>query len=339
MAKWYKLQGKENDVVISTKIQIARNVKGFSFTVRLSDDEKYEIAEKTDRILDEKLSGKFVSMPMNEVGRDLQISLAEKGLVSPEFVSFAEGRTLITTEDESLSIMVCEEDHLKLQAVLPGLELEKSYELANTLDNILDEELIFSFDKKLGYLTQCPTNIGTAMRASVTLQLPALQMRGQISRTANTVSKLGLVLTGAHGEGDTPVGSLFRLSNQVTLGISEQTAIENLKSISLSIIEQEREARKELMSSIRFQDTFWRAYGTLKNARVMTFSEFMETVSIVRVGVTAGEISIPDEKLNELMVCLQPATLNVEFGKTLDRQTRDALRAEKVREAMKSDNS
>ncbi|MBO4446159.1 MAG: ATP--guanido phosphotransferase [Clostridia bacterium] len=332
MSKWYQLQGAENDVAISTKVAMARNVKGYNFTVKLTADEKYEIADKIDEILDKKLNGKFATTPMNEVGRDLQISLAERGLVSPEFISYAEGRTMIMTEDESLSIMVCEEDHLKIQAFLPGLELEKTFELADTLDNVLDEDLEFSFDKKLGYLTQCPTNIGTAMRASVTLQLPALSMRGQIPRLSGTVSKLGLVLTGAYGEADNPVGSLFQLSNQVTLGISEQAAIENLKSISLSIIEQERELRKELMNNLKFQDILWRSYGTLKNARVISFGEFMEAMAVVKIGVAAGEINIPNDKLNELIFTMQPATLNVEHGKSLDRQLRDSKRAEAIRE-------
>ena len=331
MNKWFKLQGAENDVVISTKITIARNVKGYNFTIKLSDDKKYEIADKIDAILDKKLPGKFVSTPMDEVGRDLQISLAERGLVSPEFISFSEGRTLVTTEDESLSIMVCEEDHLKIQSLLPGLELQKAYELSNTLDTLLDEELGFSFDKKLGYLTQCPTNIGTAMRASVTLQLPALSMRGQISRLQNTVAKLGIVLTGAYGEAEDPIGCLYQLSNQVTLGISEQAAIENLRSISLSLIEQERAARLELMNSLKFQDILWRSYGTLKNARVLTFGEFMEALAIVKVGVSAGEIKLSNECLNELIFTMQPATLNVEFGQSLDRSVRDARRAEAIR--------
>ena len=331
MAKWYTLHGAENDVVINTRIQIARNVKGYNFTIKLSDDEKYEIADKIDEVLTENLPGKFVTTPMIEVGRDLQISLAEKNIVSPEFVSHADGRTLIMTEDETLSIMVCEEDHLKIQSLLPGLELEKAYELSNTLDNMLDEKLFFSFDKKLGYLTQCPTNIGTAMRASVMLQLPALLMRGQINRLSNMVSKLGLVLTGAYGEGDSPTGALYQLSNQVTLGISEDAAISNLKSISLSIIEQERACRTELMESLKFQDIFWRSYGTLKNARVMTFAEFMEAISVIKVGITSGEIKVSCEKINELIFTMQPATLNVEFGESLDRQVRDIKRAKKIR--------
>lgn len=331
MTKWYRFSGAENDVAIGTKTAIARNVKGYNFTVRLGTDEKYEIAEKTDAALEKRLPGKFVSTPMIEVGRDLQISLAERGLVSPEFISFADGRTIISTEDESLSIMVCEEDHLKIQALLPGLELEKAYELSDTLDTVLDEELGFSFDKKLGYLTQCPTNIGTAMRASVTLQLPALSMRGQISRLSATVAKLGLVLTGAYGEADNPVGSLFQLSNQVTLGISEKAAIENLKAISLSVIEQERAVREELVKSLKFQDMLWRAYGTLKNARVISFGEFMEAMSVVKIGIASGDINMKNESLNELIFTMQPATLNVEYGESLDRQIRDAKRAEAVR--------
>lgn len=331
MAKWYELQGAENDVVISTKVATARNVKGYNFTIKLNSEEKYEIADKIDEILDKKLPGKFVSTPMNEVGRDLQISLAEQNLVTPEFVSYAEGRTLVTTEDQSLSIMVCEEDHLKIQSLLPGLELEKAYELSNTLDTLLDEDLEFAFDKKLGYLTQCPTNIGTAMRASVTLQLPALSMRGQIPKLASMVSKLGLVLSGAYGEADNPVGSLFQLSNQVTLGISEQAAIDNLKSISLSIVEQERAFRKDLMNSLKFQDIFWRSFGTLKNARVISFGEFMESMAIIKVGVATGEVEVPCEKLNELIFTMQPATLNVAYGQSLDRGIRDAKRAEAIR--------
>ena len=189
----------------------------------------------------------------------------------------------------------------------------------------------FSFDKKLGYLTQCPTNIGTAMRASVMLQLPALHIRGTISNLARTVSKLGLRLTGSFGVGSRPVGSLYTLSNQMTLGISEEAALANLKSFSLSIIQQERDAREELMSNLRFQDMLWRSYGTLKNARVMSYSEFMEALSVVRIGIANGEIDLPMTRANELIFSQQPATLNSESDDELDRQKRDELRAREIR--------
>ena len=333
MTKWYQLSGNDNDTAVSTKIALARNIHGHVFTINLDADEKNAIADSVLSVLDEKLPGKFLSTSMSELDKDSAISLAERSLVSPEFVSFAEGRHFISTPDESLSIMVCEEDHLKIQAMLPGLETDKAYELADKLDSILDASLGFSFDKNLGYLTQTPTNIGTAMRASVTLQLPALRIRGHIQHLASTVSKLGLVLTGAYGEGDNPCGSLYTLSNQVTLGISEQSALQNLKSISESIIEQERECRAELMNNLRFQDMLWRSLGTLKSARVMSFNEFMEAVSIVKVGAAAGEIKVPMAHINELIFTMQPATINAAAGVTLDRQVRDAKRAEQIREA------
>lgn len=331
MSKWYQLSGSENDTAICTKVALARNIAGHNFTIRLSTQEKDQIAEEVENALEQQLPDKFEATRMKDFPRDAAISLAERGTVSPEFISSTEGRTFITSRDESLTVMVCEEDHLKIQAMLPGLELDKSYALADQLDTVLDESLGFSFDKKLGYLTQCPTNIGTAMRASVMLQLPALHIRGTISNLARTVSKLGLRLTGSFGVGSRPVGSLYTLSNQMTLGISEEAALANLKSFSLSIIQQERDAREELMSNLRFQDMLWRSYGTLKNARVMSYSEFMEALSVVRIGIANGEIDLPMTRANELIFSQQPATLNSESDDELDRQKRDELRAREIR--------
>ena len=331
MSKWYQLSGSENDTAICTKVALARNIAGHNFTIRLSTQEKDQIAEEVENAQEQQLPGKFEATRMKDFPRDAAISLAERGTVSPEFSSSTEGRTFITSRDESLTVMVCEEDHLKIQAMLPGLELDKSYALADQLDTVLDESLGFSFDKKLGYLTQCPTNIGTAMRASVMLQLPALHIRGTISNLARTVSKLGLRLTGSFGVGSRPVGSLYTLSNQMTLGISEEAALANLKSFSLSIIQQERDAREELMSNLRFQDMLWRSYGTLKTARVMSYSEFMEALSVVRIGIANGEIDLPMTRANELIFSQQPATLNSESDDELDRQKRDELRAREIR--------
>ncbi|MBO7682544.1 MAG: ATP--guanido phosphotransferase [Clostridia bacterium] len=332
MTKWYMLAGKENDVAVSSKVSLARNLRDHVFTSRLTTEEKEQIAVEVENAVGESLQGKFVTTRMDSLSRYAAISLAERDLVSPEFVSAQEGRTFLMTPDESLSLMVCEEDHVKIQALLPGLELDRAFELADQMDTILDDALGFSFDPKLGYLTQCPTNIGTAMRASVVLQLPAMRILGRVRHLSNTVSRLGLVLTGAYGEGDTPVGSLYLLTNSVTLGISEEAALGNLSSLALSIIEQEREARKELMENLSFQDLLWRSYGTLKSARVMSFREFMEALSVVKVGIAAGEFDIPMNTVNELIFSMQPATLNTTAGKALDRQERDVLRAETVRE-------
>lgn len=331
MTKWYMLSGNENDVAVSSKVSLARNLRDHVFTNRLSTEEKDQIADEVSEVIFRELPEKFVMTRMNTLSRYAAISLAERDLVSPEFVSVQEGRSFLTTPDESLSVMICEEDHVKIQALLPGLELTRSYELADRLDTMLDEVLGFSFDNKLGYLTQCPTNIGTAMRGSVVLQLPAMRILGRIRHLSNTVSRLGLVLTGAYGEGDSPIGSLYLLTNQVTLGISEEAALSNLDALAKSIIEQEREARKELMENLQFQDMLWRSYGTLRSARVMSFQEFMEALSVVKVGIAAGEFDLPMNTVNELIFAMQPATLNTEAGEDLTRQERDALRAEKVR--------
>ncbi len=331
MSKWYQLAGAQNDVVVCTKIALARNVKGKVFTVNLSLPERAQLAKDVQAVLEEKLPGKFRMITMSDLTQSQAISLAERYLVSPEFVSFSEGRSLAMTPDETLSIMICEEDHVKLQALLPGLEPFKAYELVDHLDSLLDESLHFAFDQKLGYLTQCPTNIGTAMRASVLLQLPALHIHGRLHHLANTVSKLGLTLVGAFGAGANPPGSLYQLSNQVTLGISEEMALQNLNNIALSLIEQEQEARKALLENLRFQDLLYRSLGTLKNARVMTFKEFMEAISMVRIGVASGEIPGNMEQINEMIFTLQPATLNAAAGADMERQKRDAYRAERAR--------
>lgn len=331
MTKWYMLSGKENDVAVSSKVSLARNLRNHVFTARLSIEEKEQIAQEVTEAVSRQLPDKMITTHMEDLTPYAAISLAERNLVSPEFVSVREGRTFLMTPDESLSLMVCEEDHVKIQALLPGLELSRSFELADRMDTLLDEALGFSFDPKLGYLTQCPTNIGTAMRGSVILQLPAMRILGRVRHLSTTVSRLGLILTGAYGEGDSPTGSLYLLTNQVTLGISEEAALQNLDSLALSIIEQEREARKELMENLQFQDMLWRSYGTLKSARVMSFQEFMEALSVVKVGIAAGEFDLPMNTVNELIFAMQPATLNTEAGRPLDRQERDALRAEKVR--------
>lgn len=332
MTKWYMLSGKENDVAVSSKVSLARNLRDHVFTARLTTEEKEQVAREVEAAVAESLEGKFITTRMDSLSRYAAISLAERDLVSPEFVSAQEGRTFLMTPDESLSLMVCEEDHVKIQALLPGLELDRAFELADQMDTILDDALGFSFDPKLGYLTQCPTNIGTAMRASVVLQLPAMRILGRVRHLSNTVSRLGLVLTGAYGEGDTPVGSLYLLTNSVTLGISEEAALQNLSSLAMSIIEQEREARKELMENLSFQDLLWRSWGTLKSARVMSFKEFMEALSVVKVGIAAGEFDVPMNTVNELIFSMQPATLNTAADKAMDRQERDVLRAETVRE-------
>ena len=211
--KWYNTKGEESDVVISTRIRLSRNLKNYPFPCRLNAQAKKEVSEKIRAALSDGKNGDFGFIDMSMLTKPQAISLAERHLISPEFTSCAEGSALMITKDESVSLMLCEEDHIRLQVIRPGLALEDAYNEASKIDTALDGKLHFAFDEKLGYLTQYPTNLGTAMKASIMMHLPALTRSGKISRIASTVSKLGLVLRGSYGEGSKPLGDIYLLSN------------------------------------------------------------------------------------------------------------------------------
>ncbi len=334
MSKWYIGGGEKNEVVVSTRIRLARNLEEYPFPAKLSAAGKKQVNELVrDALLggcDEDLS----YIEMENLTRAQAISLAERHLVSPEFASSVSGRALLLSEDESVSIMLCEEDHIRLQVMESGFALDSAYKRADSLDNAISSKLQLAFDERIGFLTQCPTNLGTAMRASVMLHLPGLGKSGQITRIASTVSKLGLTIRGAYGEGSSPNGDMYQLSNQVTLGISEETALNNLKSIAQQLVAQELAVRDQMLQSVAWKDKIFRALGILSSARLLSADEFMQLASLVRLGAAQGLIDISLEKLNELMVDMQPATINAREGKNLEPAQRDELRAKAVREAL-----
>ena len=270
---------------------------------------------------------------MKDFSRSQAVSLAERHLISPEFASDRAGRGLLLTDDEAISIMLCEEDHIRLQVMMSGLALKEAYSVADKVDNLIGSKLNYAYDDRIGYLTQCPTNLGTAMRASVMLHLPALTRCGQIGKLASTVSKLGLVIRGAYGEGSSPRGDIYQLSNQITLGISEETALDNLQSITLQLVAQERAAAEKLLESPFEKDKVFRAWGILRNARVLSGDEFMELASLLRMGISNKTVDFDITKLNELSFKVQPATINAIEGRELSSQDRDIVRADWVRKA------
>ena len=222
---------------------------------------------------------------MSELTQEEAVSLVERHLVSPEFISDRQGRGLLLLDDESVSIMINEEDHIRIQVIRPNMDLDGAYDLADKIDTLFDEQLNFAFNDKLGYLTQCPTNIGTGMRASLMLHLPALKESGAMGKISASLSKLGLVIRGMYGEGTDSNGSVYQLSNQVTLGISEKEAISNLRDIAMQLISQEREARKAMSGNIAVLDTVYRAFGTLSYAKLLGNDECMQLLSLLRFGV------------------------------------------------------
>lgn len=327
-----------SEVVISTRVRLARNLKDYPFPCRLGAQGKEKVIESVRDALingNSAIAGDFKYIKMSNLDQRQSISLVEKRLVSPEFISDAEGRGLLLSSDESLSLMLNEEDHIRLQVIKKGLALEEAYDIADKLDTLLDERLDFAYDEKLGYLTQCPTNLGTGMRASVMLHLPALEKSKAIGRIGGNLSKLGLTIRGAHGEGTEPKGALYQLSNQVTLGISEKAAIENLKNITMQLAAQEEQARKRLCSSIEIQDTIARSLGILRSALVISHDEALKLLSNVRLGIVSGQITdVAAEQIDELMTAVEPATLSVSLGKSLSPHDRDIERAKLLREKL-----
>ena len=324
-----------NDVVISTRIRLARNLKDYPFPCKLNSQGREKVIEKVRDAVKKSnspVASDFSFIRMSELTSSQSVSLVEKRLVSPEFISETDGRALLISKDECFSIMINEEDHIRLQVITKGLSLEQAYDTADKLDTLLDENLDFAFDEKLGYLTQCPTNLGTGMRASVMLHLPALEKSRAISRIAGNLSKLGLTIRGAHGEGTEPKGALYQLSNQVTLGISEKAAIENLKNITEQLIAQENQARERLCSSIDIQDAISRSLGILRSALVISHDEALKLLSNVRLGIVSKQITdVSTETIDKLMLAVEPATLTVALNKNLSARDRDIERAKLIR--------
>lgn len=325
-------------VIISSRVRLARNLREYPFPCRMSTEQRIEMAEKVKSVLcgKEFCSHKFMAVMMEDVNEYDRIAMVERHLISPEFADGKKGKMLITTEDETVSIMVGEEDHLRIQVILPSFELEKAYKIADELDTALDEALHFAFDSKLGYLTQCPTNLGTGMRASVMMHLPALRESRTVSRIAVNLSKLGLVIRGAYGEDTDAVGAMYQLSNQVTLGISESAAIENLKNISEQLASSELNTRANLMESFEYQDRIGRSYGILLTARLISYSEAIRLLSNLRMGICEGTIdSIELETVDSLMYKIQPANLMRAKGEKFSPSERDRVRAEIIRTELK----
>lgn len=332
--KWYTNNANESDIVLSTRVRLARNLKEYPFPAHLDRQARKNVNELVRDILVSPNDKNLKYIEMSDLSSYQAVSLAEKHLISPDFASDNTGRALILSDEEDVSIMLCEEDHVRIQVIYPGLSLDEAYEKAAEFDEKLNKSAEIAFDERIGYLTQCPTNLGTGMRASVMLHLPALGRSSAMSRLATTVAKLGLTLRGAYGEGSEPNGDIYQLSNQVTLGISEKSAIQNLQSITEQIVTQERQAREILLKDDKFIDKIWRAYGILKNAHMISCSEFTDLISLVRLGASSGIINVDNATLSRLLIEMQPATINANADKAYTAAQRDVIRASAIKQAL-----
>ena len=261
--------------------------------------------------------------------------MVEEHLISVDFCSEREGEGLLLDRKNNISIMINEEDHLRIQVLGDGDSLRELYEKANRLDDELDEKLTFAFSDTLGYLTHCPTNLGTGLRASVMMHLPALTESGLIQKIVNTVSQVGLTVRGLYGEGSRADGCFYQVSNQVSLGISEQDTVERLSEVVRQICENEEMLRNKMMENITIEDRVFRSYGVLKEARLLSSKEFAGLISDVRLGAEAGKIPLSTDVIDKLFIRVQPYSLMLGGGEGMEIRQRDIKRAELVREKLK----
>ncbi len=341
-SNWMAGSGPENDIVISSRIRVARNMSHFAFPHMLSLEKAEEVIHALTLALENKdlkfSSGHLEVSRMSELSPVERQILVEKHLISPDLLKGHEKKAIALRDDEVLSIMVNEEDHLRVQSLLPGLQLESAWDQVNRLDDELEKTLDYAFSERLGYLSACPTNVGTGLRASVMVHLPGLVHTDQIKGVLNTVSKIGLTVRGLYGEGTEAAGNLFQISNQVTLGHSENEIIQNIVSVTKQLQEREKTARKALYNERRSQleDRIGRSYGILKYARILSTDEAMKRFSDLRLGIDLNIITdTKPELVTELMVLTRPAFLVSKAGSDMTVFERDVKRAELVRNKLK----
>lgn len=331
MSYWYNVSAPDDDIVVSTRIRLARNIKGIPFPSKMTEQQFNTVNMAVRKaVLDSgtPLAKKLKYIAMDYVPEIERFAMVERHIISHQFASNYQNRAIILSEDESICIMLGEEDHIRVQVILAGFQPEKAYEIADSIDSLLCKELDLAFDERIGFLTECPTNLGTGLRSSVMLHLPLIENRGEMSGVADSISKLGLTVRGMYGEGTKALASLYQISNQITLGISEKNAIDNLKIITLQLIQKEQQYRREL-NQIKIEDRCMRSLGVLKNARILSSNEMMVRLSDIKLGQYIGII---DNGLlsTKLIIEGQPNMLMRKFGE-LSPEERDIERANMIR--------
>ncbi len=329
---WYTENGKLQDVVISTRVRFARNLENYPFPERLNDKGAEEIIETVSETLNGYSCEKFGAFDKTRLR-----SYMEMHYVSSEFSASNKPRALLSGENDSVKIMVCEEDHLRIQSIVAGFAPKKAYEYACKADDLICKKLKIAYSEKYGYLTSCPTNLGVAMRVSAMLCLPALTAGNAISAYGEAMSKMGITIRGLYGEGSESAGCLYQISNRASLGTGEKEIIKLLTDVVKNLVEAERKARKNLfeLNSESVTDKICRSIGLLKNAHILSSSEFNSGFADMKMGVSLGILEgISDEKMSEMLVAVQPATISLTKEGLEGDMARDMARAKIVRDML-----
>jgi protein arginine kinase len=337
-SEWLKGTGPNSDIVISSRIRLARNLNNLAFTHWANKKQNEEaltmIEEAISKVDYLKQTTIFKLADLDSLDKQF---LVERHLMSLEHAQKTNYKAIVIDDEEVVSIMINEEDHIRMQVMQSGFNLFEAWNIISRIDDCLAKELTFAFLPDWGYLTACPTNTGTGMRGSVMLHLPALVMSRQIDRVLAAIAKLSFTTRGLYGEGTQATGNLFQISNQVSLGHSEEEIITNINGIIKRIIEQENQAREVMFSKNRaaLEDRVNRSFGILKNAHIISSQETIELLSMVRLGSDSGLLKDIDHRsINELFIIIQPAHLQKLEDKKLSSQERDIKRAELIRKRL-----
>ena len=338
-SEWIKSNGPQSNIAMSTRVRVARNIEKNIYFNRANDNEREETLTK---IMKEAAKSNFLKDAIFIKIRDIsdldKTFLVERHLMSKEHMREVTHKGLVVDEKEVVSAMINEEDHIRLQVMQSGCNIMEAWRIVDEIDTDLSKHMRFDYSNKFGYLTSCPTNTGTGLRASVMLHLSALVMTRQIESVFDAISKLGLTIRGFYGEGTEAFGDFFQISNQVALGYSEMDILDNLERIIKKVILQEETTRQKLMEKKReeISDRIFRSYGTLKSARIITSNETIKLLSSVRLGIDLGLVKDTDiNSINEVLVLTQPAHLQKLSGKEVGPYERDIKRADLIRERLK----
>lgn len=337
-SEWLKGEGPKSNITISTRVRIARNVEGHLYFERASESQREETLKTVmSAVKRSKFFKKALFFRMKDLSSLDRKFLVERHLMSREHMNNATSKGLVIEEKEMVSAMLNEEDHVRLQVIQSGFNIMEAWRIVDDIDTDLGNYISFDYSNRFGYLTSCPTNTGTGLRASVMLHLSALVMTGQIDNVFDGISKLGLTIRGFYGEGTEALGDFFQVSNQVAMGHSEMDILDNLERITSKIISREEETRENLISTKKeeISDRIHRSSGTLKSARIITSEETVKLLSAIRLGIDLGVIKDIDiAKINEVLLLTQPAHLQKINGKEIAPYERDVIRADLIRKRL-----
>ena len=335
---WYQNAETDQHQILSSRVRLARNIKKYRFQQKMTPQDATQMVQEAKDALTRVNTRLFHHMDMQGLGESDRKVFLEKHIVSPEFLKGTLPRGLLISEDQNISVMLNEEDHIRIQAVHPGGGLAEALAKANQVDDLIEESVEFAFHPEYGYLTACPTNTGTGLRASFMIHLPCLDSgdQAQLKNLLPTINKFGITLRGIYGEGTAPMGSIYQISNQTTLGKSEDDIIHGLKNVTKSVIEQENAAKEKMLTAGRdeMEDKIYRAYGNLAYCRKITAKEAMELLSQVRLGYLAKLLDKPkpQKQIYQIMMEIQPGHLMRMNGYEMNEAERDTARAKYLRE-------